>query len=200
MKSSARWVPALVMLMTAGVVPNRSFATGGWVPDRWLDEGGKRLRGSPEFYWDIELTRLAGEYAAKDLPFHLKKSTSDVESEIGHKVATAEADIDDFEDALKTQRLRTADGASALTAHKQTRTWLDAGASDPEPSEREVDSEFADYHRAAALFARKDFAGAKAGWEKLLQRPAEQRPYRTVWAAYMPVSYTHLTLPTIYSV
>ncbi|HEY8961093.1 MAG TPA: hypothetical protein VIM57_02745, partial [Luteolibacter sp.] len=74
---------------------------------------------------------------------------------------------------------------AAQTAHKLTRSWLDAGASDPGPSEREVDSEFADYHRAVALFARKEFAGAKAGWEKLLQRPVEQRHYRSVWAAYM---------------
>lgn len=185
MKSFARWVPCLVTWMVVGVVTNSAFATGGWVPDRWLDEGGKRLRGSPEFYWDLELTRLAQEYAAKDLPFHLKTSRPDAEGEVDRKAATAKTDIDDFEDALKTQRLQTADNASALTAHKLARTWLDAGAPDPEPSEREVDSEFADYHRAAALFARKEFAGAKAGWQKLLQRPAEQRHYRTVWAAYM---------------
>ncbi|HEY8961340.1 MAG TPA: hypothetical protein VIM57_03980, partial [Luteolibacter sp.] len=108
MKSFARWVPGVVTLMVA-LVTNPAFATGGWVPDRWLDEGGKRLRGSPEFYWDIELTRLAQEYAAKDLPFHLKTSRPDAEGELDRKAATAKADLDDFEDALKTRRLQAAD-------------------------------------------------------------------------------------------
>jgi len=180
---------ALPVVMPVLVSPP-AFATGGWVPDRWLDEGGKSLRESPEFFWDIELTRLAKENAEKNLPFKLKLSPPEADREADEKApkepsSTVRSDISDFEDALKTGRLKPADKAAALKAHTEMRTWLEGDDSAEAPKSVEMASEFADYHRGASHFAHKNLPEAKAAWEKLLQRPAEERHYRSVWAAYM---------------
>jgi hypothetical protein len=45
--------------------------------------------------------------------------------------------------------------------------------------------EFAAYTRGAAEYANKDWDGAVALWKKLVELPAEQRKYKSVWAAYM---------------
>ena len=37
-------------------------ATGDFGPEVYLDDGGKNVDGSPEFYWDLELKRLAQDF------------------------------------------------------------------------------------------------------------------------------------------
>ncbi|PYK55530.1 MAG: hypothetical protein DME48_04360, partial [Verrucomicrobia bacterium] len=37
-------------------------ATGYYGPDFYLDAGGKNVDGSPEFYWGLEVRRLAKEF------------------------------------------------------------------------------------------------------------------------------------------
>src|SRR2546427_13103112 len=37
-------------------------ATGYYGPDVYLDDGGKNVDGSPEFYWGLELHRLAQDF------------------------------------------------------------------------------------------------------------------------------------------
>lgn len=166
-------------------LPMAAFATGGWIPERWLDDGGRRLQGSPEFYWDLQMHELARRYAQKDLvaPF-AAESLADGSLE-GIAARTAKADIGEFEDALQTKRIQPPNVAAARAAHQAMREWLQKDAQGERPAVTEADSEFADYHQAAALYALKQYAAAKGAWEKLLQRPAAQRHYRTVWAAYM---------------
>lgn len=172
-------------------------ATGGWTPERWLDKGGAVLRSAPQFFWDIELKRLAAQYAEKDCPFHLRPLSADEESDrdsgYGHSrdlaARTAAADVADFEDALKAGRLKPADSKAALEVHRSLRSWLQAraeGAKTPDaPPGGEADSEFADYHRAAALLAQKRPEEAVKAWRALLDRPEATRHYRSVWAAFM---------------
>jgi len=45
--------------------------------------------------------------------------------------------------------------------------------------------EFAEYLHGAVAYHRGDMKTAREHWQRLLARPAEQRRYRTVWAAYM---------------
>jgi hypothetical protein len=45
--------------------------------------------------------------------------------------------------------------------------------------------EFALYIRGALAYGRMDYDDARAAWQELLDLPAGQRRYRTVWAAYM---------------
>ncbi|BCU76880.1 hypothetical protein [Luteolibacter sp. LG18] len=185
MKSSARWLRGLPLLALFTAFPDHAFATGGWVPERFLDEGGQSLKGAPQFYWDIEVTRLAKQYAEKDLPKLKADVPEDPEQDSG-SASTAKADHDDFEAALKSGKLKPANADAARAAHAEMRTWLDLDGPDEErPKLTEADSEFADYHKGAAMVADDKPAEAKAAWEKLLRRPAEERHYRTVWAAYM---------------
>ncbi len=77
--------------------------------------------------------------------------------------------------------MRTADPAEAAKQHAAARAAIDLGAAlGPEAA-----SEFSDYHRGAAAFRHQDFRAARDAWEALLARPAEERRYRTVWAAFM---------------
>jgi len=172
MTSSVRIAFGLLGCSLALIRP--AVASSEWGPIRWLDDGGEKLKSTPEFYWDIEVTRLARQYAAKDLPFVRKAQPG-----------TAKADLEDFEDALKSGRLKPADGTAVKTAHKDMRDWLEATDRSEPPKTAEVDSEFAAYHQAAAQFRTGQLQDAKAAWEKLLQRPEGDRHYRSVWAAYM---------------
>ena len=47
------------------------------------------------------------------------------------------------------------------------------------------DSEFLDYDSAAHAFRRTDYEEAETTWKALLNRPAKERHYRSVWAAFM---------------
>lgn len=171
-------------ILTSGLLafaPPQALATGGWVPERWLDAGGNSLRGTPQFYWDIEMKRLAGVFAEKDCPFKLKLSTRNQDDESNSSDLTAQADAADFEDAINTKRLQPPDAETALEAHQAVRAWLNGPRKDAAPTAEEFASEFADYHKGAMLPNDQ----AKLIWEKLLQRPANERHYRSVWAAFM---------------
>ncbi|RYD61814.1 MAG: tetratricopeptide repeat protein, partial [Verrucomicrobiaceae bacterium] len=50
---------------------------------------------------------------------------------------------------------------------------------------QEFPSEFADYHRGAFAWRMGKLEEARAAWEALLKRPAEERRYRTTWAMFM---------------
>lgn len=181
-KLVTKCLPAIFSIAFPVVV----HATGGeWEPERWLENGGKSLSGTPEFFWSVELKRLAQEYAEKNLPPKFKEAPSNDRSIEDRIAATTKADIDDFEDALKTERLKPADVAAARTAHQAVRAWLEKGENGVVLGVTEVDSEFADYHKAAIEFSNGKSDEAQSIWEKLLQRPAAERHYRTVWAAYM---------------
>ncbi|MEK0445176.1 MAG: hypothetical protein RLZZ399_497 [Verrucomicrobiota bacterium] len=125
---------------------------------------------------------------------------------------TREADTLDFEDAIGRGRLNPTNPEKARLQHQAARKRLsDAGGlfqlrrapsptGEPRPplhgrSAEEIlsgdwdeePSEFADYHRGArAFFLGEDHeAEARAAWEGLLSKPAQQRHYRSVWAAFM---------------
>src|SRR4029434_6522353 len=40
----------------------RLHATGYYGPDFYLDEGGKNVDGSPEFYWGLEVRRISRDF------------------------------------------------------------------------------------------------------------------------------------------
>lgn len=191
--SRSRWCVNLASLLLAlagsSALAPRAQATGFWIPDRWLDDGGKLLKGPPQFFWDIEVSRLASVYAEREGDFKLRATAASEDGTVDRAALTASADLADFEDALKTGRLQAADSAGAIRAHQEMRAWLKARASGdktlPKPDITELPSEFADYHQAAALLADGDPAGAVAKWTKLLDRPAAERHYRSVWAAFM---------------
>lgn len=176
----------------------RGDATGYGGPQEYLDEGGKQIESTPEFYWDIEVKRLARDFRPAEAPkipagvFPPQVSgepTGEAEDQFKarpHKL-TSNADVDEFEAALKAGRLKPADAAEARRQHAAARAALDALTADEAALPAESPSEFADYHRGAYAFRRGEahYAEARTAWEALLARPPAERHYRSVWAAFM---------------
>ncbi len=169
--------------------PGTAHATGYYGPDSYLDRGGENVVASPEFYWDLEVKRIARDFRA---PEKLQPAPRVIDDETNgreaRKAATAKADVADFAVALREGRLKPSDAARATAQHEAARALI--AATDPESTTllpEEFESEFADYHRGAFAWRRgpEHWEEARAAWTKLLARPAEERRYRTVWATFM---------------
>jgi hypothetical protein len=187
-------VMLLTVLSTAAV--QHSNATGFYGPQVYLDEGGKNILRSPEFYWDIEVKRLARNYKPieKRIPIrngegqevkpgeeNTKESTDALGAEL-----TATADSQDFAAAIKEGRIKPPDPAQATAQQEAVRKFISAtDDKTTEPLPEEFPSEFADYHKGAFAYKLGKWQKARAAWETLLKRPVEERHYRSVWAAFM---------------
>ncbi len=185
----------LLTLITSAAV-QYGDATGFYGPQLYLDNGGRNLAQSPEFYWDLEVTRLAKNFkpAEKRVPLSYAEENSanqgeqtnkEIRDKMGAKM-TADADALDFSMALKEGRIQPPDPAGATAQHTAARNYI-ANANDksPGPLPEEFASEFSDYHQGAFAYRQLKWAEAKVAWETLLKRPADERHYRSVWAAFM---------------
>ena len=159
-------------------------ATGYFEPQVYLDGGGKNVDGTPEFYWGLEVRRLAKEFhpSEKLVVPEKPKPTGDEQSsenKSGNEDTDA-ADLKDFDAALKEGRIKPPDPKKAAELNKLARDTI-TGTSPVQ----EFDSEFADYHRGASAYLNKNWDDARKAWEGLLKRPEQDRHYRTVWATFM---------------
>jgi len=164
-------------------------ATGYFGPSVYLDEGGKNVDASPEFYWELEVKRLSREFHPAE---KLVRSKDETQAEADRRTIqsrhTAEADLKDFADALQAGEIKPGDPTKATQQHEAARAVVAqmnnvATATLPD----EFSSEFADYHRGALAFRRgqEHWGEARQAWEELLKRPEQDRHYRTVWATFM---------------
>ena len=191
------WSAAVVIaaFISAGAV-HTGHATGFYGPQLYLDNGGQNLSLSPEFYWDLEVIRLSKDFkpVEKRMPLRAPEDEStnegggtnkDIRDELGAKM-TADADTKDFAAAINEGRIKPADSTAATAQHAAARDYI-TGAADKASSQLpdEFASEFSDYHRGAFAYRLEKWPEAKAAWETLLNRPAEERHYRSVWAAFM---------------
>lgn len=181
----SRFAKLLVAVGATLCFLGRLHATGYYGPDVYLDNGGQNVDGSPEFYWGLEVRRLAKEFHPTEKRVVSEKAEQKSDEETSEKndadSDTQEADFKDFDAALKEGRIKPGDPAKATQQHKDARVMI-MGSS---PLPPEFDSEFADYHRGAWAFHNKNWDEARKAWEDLLKRPEQDRHYRTVWAAFM---------------
>ena len=81
-----------------------------------------------------------------------------------------------------------AHGDALANWHEEAR-WAETPPPRPDFPEARVPQglppEFADYEAGALAYHEGRLDAAEAAWEKLLARPADERRYRTTWAAYM---------------
>jgi tetratricopeptide (TPR) repeat protein len=187
-----RFAKLLVTVGTALCFVGRLHATGYFGPSIYLEDGGKNVEGSPEFYWSLEVRRISRDFHPPEklvVPKEADQINEAKEPEERTKKTsdnTTETDLKDFDSAVQEARIKPADPAKAKGQHKQARAALDATASGtPTPLPVEFDSEFAQYHKGAAAYLNQQWAEARAAWENLLKRPEQDRHYRTVWAAFM---------------
>jgi hypothetical protein len=187
MKRVARIASLILLIMSCAA---EAHATGFFGPTVYLDEGGKNVDASPEFYWELEVKRLAHEFRpAEKLIVPKKKETqADEDARAIQGRDTAEADVKDFADALKAGEIKPADPAKATRQHEAARALIAQTNNPPTATlPDEFSSEFADYHRGAFAFRRgqEHWGEARQVWEELLKRPEQDRHYRTVWATFM---------------
>ena len=106
----------------------RLHATGYYGPDVYLDEGGKNVDGSPEFYWGLEVRRLAKEFHPLEKRVVSEKAEKNGDEETSEKndadSGTQEADFKDFDAALKEGRIKPVDPAKATQQHKDARIMI----------------------------------------------------------------------------
>src|SRR5262249_40210870 len=102
--------------------------------------------------------------------------------------ATAEVDAKDYEAALTEGRIKPPDGKAAIQHHDAVRKLVQVtdnktSATLPE----EFICEFSDYDRGAFAYRQgpEHWEEARKAWQGLLERPEQDRHYRTVWAAFM---------------
>jgi hypothetical protein len=103
--------------------------------------------------------------------------------------ATQAADDADYADALKTGEIKAADPQAILAQHADVRNSLAVTDTNSQATKSpdEPTSEFDDYDNGASDYrmGESHWADARKAWLALLARPAAERHYRTVWAAFM---------------
>lgn len=165
-------------------------ATGFFGPREYLSHSEARIQASPEFYWESEVKRLATDFHAPE-KLHLNGMPGNPsldEKNASLLDATGDADVKDFAAALSEGKIKPADPARATAQHGAARELI--AATDDKQSAalpEEFASEFADYHRGAFAYrlGKEHWEDARKAWEELLKRPAGDRHYRSVWAAFM---------------
>ncbi|MBL9143161.1 MAG: hypothetical protein JNM99_05705 [Verrucomicrobiaceae bacterium] len=173
-KSFARLTCVAVSCMAAC---SSSLATGIYFMPRWLDQGGVASDHSPEFYWELEVRKLAEDFkpSQERVTRPLKDGV-----EVSYAEQTSATDLADFEKTKPTPEALAKHHAAldAIVAANETTTT---------PLPEEPPSEFADYHRGAFAFrlGQKHWNDAALAWEALLKRPENERRHRSVWAAFM---------------
>ena len=173
-KNKIKWCIVAAAILAAQSHPAR--ATGFAGPWEYLGEtGGGDADATPEFNWEMEVERMAGEFhpTEKFRPFR----------------GDAADNYSNHDEADKKDRA-AAQKEGEIKAQKQN----DAGDSDDSSdsdSGPPPDGEFgyyeqgADAYRSAQDGDETRYAEARKQWETLLNLPAKQRRYRTVWATFM---------------
>jgi tetratricopeptide (TPR) repeat protein len=193
-------VPLIALLTVPGE------ACGPFFPDRILIESNDTFLGLPYSTFS---------YEARQVPVPYEPPVRAVPAEIGADESPASAmaaqtervDLEELNRVLaaaqpdsERRRHIVAEYTKvrqALTAHARSldswreRRWmgdgqdlapkLDAALTVPEG----LAGEFSDYLRGAIAYWHGDPGAARAAWQGLLERPAEERPLRSTWAAYM---------------
>ena len=147
------------------------------------------MAASPEFFWELEVKRLAPIRPLEKLvePDFSQAQPDERPQQIRDRFV-ALADEHDFETALQQGEIKPSDVTVAKRDHQVARQIIDrTTAATTEVLPAEFPSEFADYHRGAFAYRRgaEHWEEARQAWEMLLRRPEHERHYRSVWAAFM---------------
>jgi len=180
---AARFLVNALLLGIIGIgCTGRSHATGYFGPVEYLQQGGKNVDASPEFYWELEVKRLARDFHPPErrlLP-PAAPAGGEQDADAPYELAPVLLHRDEL-------MRKDADAKERAEASKQ--------GLKPDDSK----SEFSDYANGAGAYnqgeeqleakhpdeAAKQWEEARKAWEGLLNRPASERHYRSVWAAYM---------------
>lgn len=172
-----------------------AWACGPYFPNRLLVGGDQAVLWAPVGDFRVEIERI--------LPTLERAYRSDVAR--SHPASqTADADRTDLESALTAARLPGPQRDRLLSEHNRLReiltqhaltiaNWTDAAARADEPPPRlpavavpkGLPVEFALYLQGAIAFHQGEMPDARRAWRRVLALAAEQRKFRSTWAAFM---------------
>lgn len=172
----------LVIVLIGGPL----LACGPNFPNMLLNAGDRALLVAPvaNFSAELERMRLARPRFKTLLPTN------------GYPAQTWDAEQTDLQTALALKGIPKHSLERILERHAQERKKLlalterNAGRallkadSAPAPIE-ELPEEFADYFQGSIAWHTGEIKNARETWERLLQRPAENRHFKSTWAAFM---------------
>jgi tetratricopeptide (TPR) repeat protein len=166
-------------------------ACGPWFPNRLLVEGDGFVRKAPVANFAVEIARSTAGTKSR---FKAVVPRPDSEGEIGpdgYEQQTVQVDLADLRKALGPL---TPARERAVRQYRAARFALmkapTPGPGKPftfiaPPLPTEIPAEFADYFRGAVLYDQGKTKEARDEWLHLLARPARERHYHSIWAAYM---------------
>ena len=171
-------------------------ATGYFEPQVYLDQGGKNVDGTPEFYWGLEVRRLAKEFHPSEKLVVLEKPKPESDEETSENKAgtqdTDAADLKDFEAALNEGRIKPPDPKKATELNKLARDTITSSSPAPGGGQAGVQSNTGANIAAASkqVSQMSDERSTTAGIPgtpimAATTDPEQDRHYRTVWAAFM---------------
>ncbi len=184
------WTSLVAFALMALLSLGQARATGYYGPDSYLDRGGRNVTASPEFYWDLEVKRIARDFRVPEnlRPVAPIPTEEDANGRAAREAATETADAADFAAALVEGRIKPPDATRAQREHEAARNAI-ALTNDKStlPLPEEFACEFADYDRGAFAYRQgpAHWEEARQAWTALLARPADARHDRTVWATFM---------------
>lgn len=157
-------------VVPAALAPAPAAACGPEFPNRLLLSPDAVLLSAPVADFARELGRLVPA-SKQQLPvlvaYDDRQKTLDIESE-------------DLDRALNAAGAAPEQRAAAVKQLTKARE-----AKDPKLLDGLEPADIREYARGAILYARGEVTRAQGVWRALLELPADQRPRRSVWAAYM---------------
>ena len=144
-----QFVRLLSLFLLSALISTSARGTGYYGPSVYLNEGGRLIDASPEFYWELEVKRLSRAFHAPEKFVVTPGRESSAENVDDPQArlkpfldVTAAADEKDFAAALSDGEIQPPDPKQATLQHRAARTAViaPAGAAPPD----EFASEFAD--------------------------------------------------------
>ncbi len=200
---SRRAAAALAATALIGFVLSTStlVACGPFFPNNLLARGDDAVLVAPELCFSLEMQRLnLGHSRFKAVPVRFGDYTEQ----------SLEADLSDLQIALKAAGVRAEEAEQILQAHREEReklrAYINAASYCTSRAHPGVETdavppnfpsiaivaglpdEFADYLAGSMAWHNPtvpDKNVARKLWERLLERPAPQRKFKSTWAAYM---------------
>src|SRR5437764_11516269 len=110
-----RFARTALVILTLTCCAGSAHATGYFGPAVYLDQGGKNVDASPEFYWELEVKRLAREFhpVEKLVRPTKKEPQTGEDARATRNQDTTEADVKDFADALRAGEIKPPDPTNA---------------------------------------------------------------------------------------
>ncbi|HEV2844550.1 MAG TPA: hypothetical protein VG477_06870, partial [Thermoanaerobaculia bacterium] len=167
------------------------WACGPFFPYWFVTDEG-RMMEAPTTWFRTALAELVH-------PLDSRRVAKAVVAERGPYRQTADADQTDIAAVTSNRGLLAeysevrevlASYGEAVAAWQQEAAWATQPPPRPEPPPdlripAGLPAEFEDYLRGAISYHQGNLIQARASWERLLERPAPQRRYRSTWAAFM---------------